>query len=230
MVRSLGRAGLTALLAAGGLLALAACNGGPASTPARDHSASTGDTRVTTAAYSKDRMAQGGGYGGSSYGGSNGGGYRSDPSDPRNQPIPLVEGKPMWAANRQHTAQENAEYHFERDGADFGAKTVDDYVAKAHAFVAKPPSDVVTLTRSNGDRLIYDAHGNVFAVVTRDGAPRTMFKPRDGQAYWDQQKEREASGSGRSYRADRGDNGDNPGQDNRRRYSRRASRTEDDQG
>ncbi|HEY2658878.1 MAG TPA: hypothetical protein VGI79_04095 [Caulobacteraceae bacterium] len=122
--------------------------------------------------------------------------------------------------------------HFERDGADFGAKSVVDYVAKAHAFVAKPPKDVLTLTRSNGDQLIYDAHGNVFAVVTKDGAPRTMFKPRDGAAYWDQQKEREASrseGSGRSCRADRADGSDNGGA---HRYSPHASRNSDgdDQG
>lgn len=68
---------------------------------------------------------------------------------------------------------------------------MDDFVAKAHAFVDKPPKGVLILTRSNGDKLMYDAHGNVFAVVTKDGAPRTMFKPRDGQAYWDQQKQRE---------------------------------------
>jgi hypothetical protein len=27
-------------------------------------------------------------------------------------------------------------------------------------------------------------------VVSRDGVPKTMFKPRDGAAYWAQQKER----------------------------------------
>ncbi len=208
---SSGRAGFKALLASAALLALAACNGGPASEPARDHSASA-DAKVVSAAYSGDRSARS----------SNS--YRSDPNDPRNKPIPLVAGKPMWAANRQHTAEENAQYHFERDGADFEAKTVDDYVAKAHAFVAKPPKDVLTLTRSNGDKLLYDPSGNVFAVETKDGAPRTMFKPRDGQAYWDQQKEREASRSDRSYRADGSDNGGS------HRYSRRASRSSQDDG
>ncbi len=219
MVKRLGRAGFTAFLTAAGLLALTACNGGPATTPARDHSASN-DTRVAKAAYATDHGARGADA------------YANDRPDPRAQPIPLVAGKPMWAANRQHTAEENAQYHFERDGADFGAKSVDDYVAKAHAFVAKPPKDVLTLTRSNGDQLMYDAHGNVFAVVTKDGAPRTMFKPRDGAAYWDQQKEREASradGSYRSYRADRGDSSD---RNSDHRYSRRASRasSQDDAG
>jgi pyocin large subunit-like protein len=132
--------------------------------------------------------------------------YAEDRADPRRQPIPMVKGKPMWAANRQHTAQENAEYQFEHDGPDFGATSVDDFVTKVHAFVDKPPQDVMTLTRANGDRLLYDTHSNVFAVVTKDGAPRTMFKPRTGEAYWEEQKAREAAqaeradaGGGRGY-------------------------------
>ena len=32
---------------------------------------------------------------------------------------------------------------------------------------------------------------NVFAVMSKAGAPRTMFKPDDGMAYWEQQKARE---------------------------------------
>ena len=44
------------------------------------------------------------------------------------------------------------------------------------------------LTRPNGDTLLYDPKGNVFAVATKAGAPRTMFKPDDGPAYWEEQK------------------------------------------
>jgi hypothetical protein len=51
---------------------------------------------------------------------------------------------------------------------------------------------VQTISRSNGDRLLYDAQRNIFAVVSKEGAPRTMFKPRDGAAYWAQQTQREA--------------------------------------
>ena len=36
------------------------------------------------------------------------------------------------------------------------------------------------IDRANGDALLYDAKSNTFAVVTKAGAPRTMFKPRDG--------------------------------------------------
>ncbi len=86
-------------------------------------------------------------------------------------------------------------------------------MAKAHAFVDAPPKGVLTLTRANGDRLMYDPKGNVFAVADKDGAPRTLFKPRDGHAYWEQQKQAVAKGetfsASRSARrsADGGDNG-----------------------
>ena len=120
------------------------------------------------------------------------GGGQARAKDPRDLPVPQIDGKPMWAANRQHTAEENAEYQFGKNGADFGASSETDYVTKVHAFIEKPPRDLETLDRPNGDRLEYDARGNTFVVIAKNGAPRTMFKPRDGAAYWSQQKNREA--------------------------------------
>ena len=65
-----------------------------------------------------------------------------------------------------------------------------------------------------------DPKTNVFAVATKDGAPRTMFKPETGQAYWDQQKQREA---------DRANGSDSGGRGSR--YSRSNGRgSSDDQG
>jgi hypothetical protein len=191
------------------ILALAACDGGSAVAPAREH-ARLGAAAASTSGADGGRTSgdRGGGYGQGGYGQG-----ASDQPDHRQDPVPLVKGKPLWAANRRHSAQDNAQYHFERDGPDFGARTMEDYVAKAHAFVDSPPSDVQTLTRSNGDRLLYDARRNIFAVVSKDGAPRTMFKPRDGAAYWDQQTQREASrkadgGGDRSYNRRSGGGGD----------------------
>jgi hypothetical protein len=135
-------------------------------------------------AYGSNSSYTGGSGGG--YGNGGGGGYANRDA------TPLVDGKPMWAANRRHSAVENAQYQFSRNGQDFGAKTETDYVTKVHAFVENPPSGAETIDRPNGDKLIYDAKSNVFAVVTRDGAPRTMFKPRDGASYWNEQKQRES--------------------------------------
>jgi pyocin large subunit-like protein len=121
-----------------------------------------------------------------------GGGERGRRSDPRDTPVKLVAGKPYWAANRTRSAEENAQRSFERNGATFGARSTEDYVAKVHAFVSDPPKGTQSLKRSNGDVLIYDPKGNVFAVVSREGAPRTMFKPDEGASYWDTQKDRES--------------------------------------
>ena len=110
----------------------------------------------------------------------------------RDEAVPQVDGKPMWSSSRKGSAQENAAKSFERNGEDFGAKDLDAFVKKAHAFVDHPPAGTQTLKRSNGDTLFYDPKGNVFAVANKEGAPRTMFKPDEGAAYWDEQKAREA--------------------------------------
>ncbi len=164
-------------------LALSACNGKPSAV------ATQGGTAPT--AYGD--AAGGAAPGKSSYGGS----FAS--TDPRDAPVPKMDGKPMWAPNRQHTAEENAQYQFAKNGGDFGAANETDYLKKVHNFVDRPPSGAETIARSNGDKLIYDPAGNVFAVVSKDGAPRTMFKPRDGASYWTQQKERESKRAKNGY-------------------------------
>ncbi len=188
-------AALTAVLVMAGL-GLWACDRG-ADAPARSHTADEGTPtpRPNDNGGASDRYAD---RGGASY-------SRSD--TPR-APVPLVDGAPMWSDNRNHTAEENADYHFHRDGPDFGAADVKDYVAKAHRFIEHPPGDVQTVNRPNGDKLLYDPKTNTFAVERKDGAPRTMFKPRDGDAYWKEQQAKAASGEdsygGRSYHRSEG--------------------------
>ena len=115
-----------------------------------------------------------------------------DRVDHRKDPVKLLDGKPEWASSRRYTAEESAHHAYDRNGEAFGAASFEDYVRKAHAFVEHPPKGVETLARTNGDTLFYDAKANVFAVADKTGAPRTMFKPDDGAAYWQQQKDREA--------------------------------------
>lgn len=99
---------------------------------------------------------------------------------------------PLWSKNRQYSALENAQYHFGKHGPEFGARSYEDWVAKVHAFIHAPPPGTQTLRRKNGDLLMYDPKGNVFAVMTKQGAPRTMFRPDNGAAYWQAQKQIEA--------------------------------------
>ncbi|HYE46810.1 MAG TPA: hypothetical protein VEA44_13680 [Caulobacter sp.] len=194
---------LAAAAAVATLFALAACDGGPASKPARDQadagksSSRPAEAGVETASAAID-------------------GADAPKADPRTQPAPLLDGKPIWAANRRLTAEAAAERQFARHGADFAAKSVEDYARKARAFVTKPPAGAQTFTRRNGDRLIYDEKSNVFAVATKDGVPRAMFKPDDGPSFWEEAKlDAERGGRGRG----RGEGG-----------GRREGRERDDRG
>jgi pyocin large subunit-like protein len=150
-------------------LTLAACNGKPSAVAGASSSGAGGSQSLASATPGATRSP-----------------------DPRDAPVPKIDGKPMWAANRTHTAEENAQYQFTKNGGDFEAKSESEYVSDVHRFVDHPPRDVETMARANGDKLMYDPKANVFAVVARNGAPRTMFKPRDGETYWSQQKDRES--------------------------------------
>ncbi len=182
-MRSVMGRSIVAMAASAAILGLAACDGGASAVASRDHSATTDVTvaSVSSAGSSTSRL-------------------EAPAVDPRTQPVRQVDGKPVWAPNRRLNADEAAKANFERNGEDFGVKSADAWVAKVHGFVESPPRGAERITRANGDVLIYDAKDNVFAVVTKDGAPRTMFKPREGAAYWDKQK---ATETARLARADR---------------------------
>lgn len=91
-------------------------------------------------------------------------------------------------ANRRETVDAKTQRLFETNGADFGARTAEEYLAKVQAFTTRPPADVDRAERPNGDVLLYQASTNTFAVVDRNGVARTMFKPREGADYWAEQK------------------------------------------
>ena len=174
------------LVLAATCMALAACSRGDGSGQATASGDGAGPAAGAASGMGADRA----------YAGERGGGYgaREDRG-----PTPMFHGEPMWSENRAHSAKENAEYHFEQAGGDLGAKTLDDFLTKVHRFGDHPPPGTLKLVRANGDRLLYDPKANLFAVFTRQGAPRTVFKPNDGMSYWTEQKTREqarASGGG----------------------------------
>lgn len=136
---------------------------------------------------------------------------RDGPRERTREAVPMFHGEPLWADNRRHTAEENASYHCDKSGPDIGAHSLDDCLAKVHAFLDHPPAGAQTLTRDNGDRLVYDPKANLFAVARKDGAPRTFFKPRDGAGYWKEQQD-EARDGGRYRRRSGGDEGAGAGE------------------
>lgn len=188
------------LAAAMGLAFLASCDNGPSAveTRARASEAPAWSEDAGRRDYAADDRAD-----------------RSERREERraaNDDTPEVDGKPLWSSNRKYSAVENAAYHYRRNGRDFGARSQEAYVRKAHAFIADPPRGTLSLTRRNGDRLLYDPASNTFAVATRAGAPRTMFKPEEGMAYWERQKAREeGSGRRRTQRAERSDSSEENG-------------------
>lgn len=109
-----------------------------------------------------------------------------------------TEAQPALTANRRETADAKAVRLFERNGADFGARSPEEYVEKVQAFTRRPPADAEKVERANGDVLLYQASTNTFAVVSGEGVPKTMFKPDDGVAYWAEQKARAPEFGGRS--------------------------------
>lgn len=191
-------------------LSLAGCGRSSASLAARDHSGDDAAPAArSTSAYAASSDAggadrdRGAPVERASYG-REAGETRSRPE----KTTRLVEGHPLWAENRSHTAEENAEYQFEHHKSDLGARDLDDFVSKAHRFVNSPPEGALTLARANGDHLLYDPKSNLFGVVRSDGAPRTVFKPDDGMAYWKQQESTQGErnsgyGSRRGARASR---------------------------
>lgn len=96
--------------------------------------------------------------------------------------------RPVLTANRRETVDAKVTRLFERNGADFGAASAQDYLDKVRTFTGRPPAGTERVERPNGDVLLYQASTNTFAVVSREGVAKTMFKPRDGAAYWAEQK------------------------------------------
>jgi pyocin large subunit-like protein len=184
-----------AALAALSVAALSGCDQRLASQPARDHRSVDGApaTGLANAGETSDPSARAG-----------------RAAAPAAEPVRLIQGRPMWSDNRRHTAAENAQYQFEHHGAELGARDLDDFLVKAHRFVNEPPRGVLSLTRANGDRLLYDPKTGLFGVVRSDGAPRTVSKPADGRAFWDQQVQENARGDAGTARssASRSSSGD----------------------
>jgi pyocin large subunit-like protein len=169
------------VLLVGVALGLAGCDNGPSAVRTRDRSEAAGPSYETAQAPRED----------------DGGGRQAYARPARRREAADaassdIGGGLKWAANRSHSADDNAHYQFDKRRADFGDLDFKAYVSKADDFVAHPPQGALRLERANGDVLLYDPTANIFAVADKAGAPRTMFKPAEGRAYWDAQKDREA--------------------------------------
>ncbi|MBB3644211.1 filamentous hemagglutinin [Rhizobium sp. BK619] len=84
----------------------------------------------------------------------------------------------FWSSTGSKTAVENAYGHWDKHLSEFPEyQNSLQYVQGARDFVANPPTETLTITRSNGDTVLYNPTTNTFAVKSSDGTPRTMFRP-----------------------------------------------------
>lgn len=99
--------------------------------------------------------------------------------------------KMVSKSTHSFTSEEVLKKHFEKHVVEFGNITVEEYLKFANALSDTPISDdVVQLVRSDGSVSKYRFSTNEFVVTTKDGNIRTYFKPKDKEAYWNEEIER----------------------------------------
>lgn len=77
--------------------------------------------------------------------------------------------------------------HFDRHGADFGAKDPDDYARQAWRFLQRAKAEKFPAKRdSEGVLRVYDPATRSFGAYNRDGTTRTFFKPSRRDYFKDQ--------------------------------------------
>ena len=108
--------------------------------------------------------------------------------DAGKQGVDVVSKGPLWSSTKNKSAEENAFGHFKKHKSEFPEfQNAEQYIEGAKKFLNNPPKGTLTKTNSRGDTLRYDPNTNTFGVLSKDGAPRTMFRPNSGIDYWNRQ-------------------------------------------
>jgi hypothetical protein len=80
---------------------------------------------------------------------------------------------------------ETLQDHFDRHGADVGARTSQEYARMAEKFRAEAErAGYHSFRDSQGTQRIYDQATNRFGSYNADGSTRTFFSPSRGPDYW----------------------------------------------
>lgn len=102
--------------------------------------------------------------------------------------IVMLQRGGLWSSTKNKSAVENAFGHFKKHKSEFPEfQNAKQYAEGTKKFLNNPPKGTLTKTNSRGDTLRYDPNTNTFGVLSKDGAPRTMFRPKDGIDYWNEQ-------------------------------------------
>ncbi len=102
--------------------------------------------------------------------------------------VGAVTKTPIWSSTKNRTSAENAFKHWQKHRSEFPElQNAKQYVEGAWKFLNDPPKGTLSKTNNRGDILRYDPSTNTFGVLSKNGVPRTMFRPRDGINYWNRQ-------------------------------------------
>ncbi len=105
--------------------------------------------------------------------------YQPQPQNPQAR-------KPYVPKAQWHPA--NLTRHWEKHKAEFpNFKTEKEYGDYALNFFQYPPQGTLFKRNQNGDYLFYYQKFNIFGVTTKDGVPKTLFRPSAGINYWNRQ-------------------------------------------
>jgi hypothetical protein len=109
----------------------------------------------------------------------------------RTPPRSTIAGRPATLVRRQGHVGGQRKYSAEEAPSGlraqrqaFGAKTVDQFVEKAHAFVEHPPQGSLTLIAAQRRHLHLRSQVQHLRRGQQGGPRKAMFKPDDGMAYW----------------------------------------------
>ena len=107
------------------------------------------------------------------------------PTQNQNQK-PAAAQKPNVPKAEWHPA--NLTRHWEKHQKEFpNFKTEKEYGDFAINFFQNPPQGTLFKRNQAGDYLFYYQKWNLFGVATKDGVPKTMFRPSQGINYWNRQ-------------------------------------------
>ncbi|EPR84353.1 hypothetical protein L289_1474 [Acinetobacter gerneri DSM 14967 = CIP 107464 = MTCC 9824] len=83
-----------------------------------------------------------------------------------------------WTSAKKVSNNINLAGHWQKHKDEFPTLlSQNDYYRFAQDFVNNPPTGTLVKVRKNGDSVLYQPSTNTFAVKTKDGLPRTIFKP-----------------------------------------------------
>lgn len=100
----------------------------------------------------------------------------SDAPAPAANPVPAMERVPGSRQTWGNPA--SLADHFERHGADFGAKSADEYAAQAWQFRQRARAgELLVKIDEEGVQRVFDPATRAFAAYNPDGTTRTFFKP-----------------------------------------------------